>query len=170
MPKQKAQKLGFTLIEILIVIVIVSIMTVIGVQMLGSGSIERTVQQNINKFRASFDYSCDQASLQNRIYGINLFKSGYSFSTYINQQWQDVIANEVLPTIEFENGLWFELQVEGRPVILDDEPVRNPQIICDSSGEISSFVLKVYNSSNASVYQLKPKDFWNLEGHWLDEK
>jgi general secretion pathway protein H len=169
MKLKRHQDSGFTLIEILIVIVIVSIMTVLGVQMINSGSIERTVQQQVNQFKASFAYSCDQASLQNRIYGLKIFQNGYSFSTLVNQQWQDVLASEALANIEFDNGIYFDLSVDGRVVELTQNSNQIPQIICDSSGEISAFVLNLHNSSNASIYQLKPKDFWSLEGRWLDE-
>jgi hypothetical protein len=79
------------------------------------------------------------------------------------------MATEVLPFIEFEEGLFFDLQVDGRPVELNQETTEIPQIICDATGEISAFVLNLHNSSNTSVYQLKLKDFWNLEGQWLDE-
>lgn len=163
------QNSGFTLIEILIVIVIVSILTVLGVQMISSGSIERTVQSSANKFRTSFDYACELASLQNRIYGVKFYESGYAFSTYFNQQWQDVTASEALLLTDFKNGLKLDLLVDGRPVILKDELPNIPQIICEETGQISTFELNINNSSNSSVYQIKPKDFWNLEGFWINE-
>lgn len=160
---------GFTLIEILVVVVIVSILTVLGVQMISSGSVERTLQQQGRMLRAAIEFSCDQATLQNIPYGVNYTVNGYSFSQFVNQQWIGVFSQEALISKEL-NDTVLSLSIDGQAVVLPKEASEIPQIVCDASGQITSFVLVISDALKQHYYQLKTNGFWSLEGQWLDDK
>lgn len=160
---------GFTLIEILVVVVIVSILTVLGVQMISSGSVERNLQQHGRKLQASIEYSCDQATLQNIPYGVKFYKNGYIFVQYVNQQWLDLMGQDVSFATELTDGSQLILSIDGQSLVLPVEVDEIPQVLCDSSGQLTPFVLLISDATQQHHYQLKTKDFWQLEGRWLDE-
>jgi prepilin-type N-terminal cleavage/methylation domain-containing protein len=166
----KSHQTGFTLIEIIIVVVIISILAVFGVQMISSGSVERNLQQHGRILQSSIQYSCDQATLQNIPYGVKFFQSGYAFSQFINQQWIDLIAQETLISRELTDGSQLTLEIEGKVVVLQDDVGEVPHIICDNNGQITSFVLLFSDATETHHYQLKTINFWQLEGQWLDDE
>lgn len=166
----KTKDNGFTLIEILVVIVIVSILTVMGVQMISSGSVERNLQQHGKILQATLNYACDQATLQNIPYGVKFTKSGYNFSQFINQQWLDVISDEATFNKEYNDGSQFDLEIDAQSVVLGEEFAEIPAIVCDSSGELTDFKLIIADATGKHRYQLKRVDFWKIQGQWLDEK
>ncbi len=162
---------GFTLIEILVVVVIVSILTVMGVQMISSGSVERNLQQHGKILQASIEFSCDQAILQNIPYGLIVSQTAYGFSIFTNQNWQQAIYQENVLGKTLNDGSQFSLILEGQTVVLEEEELGEvPQIICDTTGEISPFVLTLSDATGQHHYQLKTTDFWQIQGQWLDEK
>jgi len=166
----KFQSDGFTLIEILVVVVIVAILTVMGVQMISSGSVERNLQQHGRILQATMNYACDQATLQNIPYGVKFNQNSYAFSLFVNQQWQDVVSDNATFNKEFTDGSVFQLEIDGQSVVLSEEFAEVPSIVCDSSGELSDFKLIITDVTQKHRYLLKRVDFWKIEGEWLDEK
>lgn len=160
---------GFTLIEILVVVVIVSILTVLGVQMVNSGSVERNLQQHGRILQARIEYACDQATLQNIPYGIKLYKNSYSFVEYANGQWLDV-SSENLLTQDLSDGSLMTLKIDDSSVVLKDDEIELPQIVCQATGELTPFEVLISDATETHHYQIKTIDFWKLEGQWLDEK
>lgn len=171
---KNTRTLGFTLIEILVVVVIVSILTVLGVQMISSGSVERNLQQHGKILQASIEFTCDQAVLQNIPYGLSLSQTGYAFSLFTNQNWQEAIYQEASLSKVLTDGSKLSLSLDGQNVVLEDEleatPDMIPQIVCDTTGELTNFSLEISDATNQHHYQLKTFGFWQIKGQWLDEK
>jgi len=167
----RAKTIGFTLIEILIVVVIVSVLTVMGVQMVNSGSVERNLQQQGKIFKSSLYYVCDQATFGNRAYGVVFSENSYSFSYFVNHQWLAAVeTNNLSRTLTA--GLVFDLQIEGQTIVLSSE-IENieeaPQIMCNSMGELTPFRLTIKDATGKHRYQLATTSFWEIEGQWLEE-
>ncbi|MCF6318473.1 MAG: GspH/FimT family pseudopilin [Proteobacteria bacterium] len=167
---RNTQALGFTLIEILVVVVIVSILTVMGVQLISSGSVERNLQQQGRILQSSIEYSCDQAVLQNTPYGLMVSQAAYGFSIFTNQTWQEVIYQETSLDKILLDGSLFSLTLDGQTVVLEEELDSTPQIVCNTSGEISPFSLTLSDATEQHHYQLTTPDFLQIKGQWLDEK
>jgi len=161
---------GFTLIEILVVVVIVSILTALGVGMISSGSVERNLQQHGKLLKASIEYACDQATLQNISHGIKFSQTGYGFAQYVNQEWIDLILQQTIIGRELTDGSVLTLKLDGQDVVLKEEINEIPQMVCDSSGQMTPFELIISDATNQHFYQLKTTDFWEIQGQWLDEK
>jgi general secretion pathway protein H len=160
---------GFTLIEILVVVVIVSILTVMGVQMVNSGSVERNLQQHGRTLQATMEYACDQATLQNIPYGLKVYENSYSFVEYVNAQWLDVISAN-LSIQELTDGSLLTLKIDDSNVVLKEEEIELPQIVCQATGELTPFEVVISDATKLHHYQVKTQNFWQLEGQWLDEK
>jgi general secretion pathway protein H len=159
---------GFTLIEILIVVVILSILTVMGVQMVSSGSVERNLKQHAKILQSTIEYVCDQATLQNIPYGVRFFNSAYVFLQFNNQQWQEIFSDDINFNKELTDGSILSLEIDDQFVVLNDDEIEIPHIMCDTTGQMTAFALTVSDATQQHHYQLKTIDFWQLQGQWLD--
>ncbi|MCB1604433.1 MAG: prepilin-type N-terminal cleavage/methylation domain-containing protein [Gammaproteobacteria bacterium] len=159
---------GFTLIEILIVVVIISILTVLGVQMTNSGSVERNLQQQGQILQSSIEYACDQAVLQNIPYGVKFSLYGYTFSRFYQQQWLDVETEYLFPHL-FNQGFLLNLEIDGQNLVLDEDFSEFPQLLCDANGQLSEFVAKITDATELHGYQVKSDGLWQMQGGWIDE-
>jgi general secretion pathway protein H len=153
---------GFTLIEILVVVLIIGIMIVGTVLTTGVAGGDRELDKERDRVLALSDYLREQGALQNREYGIRCFQGGYEFLEYEPRSglWQvprdDVAArSRLLPA-----DLVLDLDVEGRRVVLPraqvDDADRAPQIMLYSSGEMSLFELTLRRTSTRAGVRFAP--------------
>ncbi len=160
---------GFTLIEILVVVVIISILMALGVQMISSGSVERNLQQRGKILKYSIQYACDQATFQNRVYGIKFYRNAYGFAQFVNNQWVDVISEE-LSWVKLTDGMVLALSIDNQMVVLPEQELKIPQVSCDATGQLTSFALTVSDATDLHHYQLSTTDSWEMQGKWLDQE
>ena len=141
---------GFTLIEILVVILIVGILAVGAVLSLGGVGRDSGLEQERDRLAALIDYARDRGEVQTLEYGIHCTPTGYRFLIYDPRQaiWVPDTLDDVLRAPrELPAGLLITLMIEGREVVLDDPKAApgaaplTPQVLLLSSGEINSFVL-----------------------------
>ena len=82
----------------------------------------------------------------------------------------EIISEESFYNKELADGSFFSLEIDGQFVVLDEEVDDIPQIMCDSSGEITAFELLISDATDKHHYQLATVSFWQIEGHWLDNE
>jgi general secretion pathway protein H len=142
--RRRAPAAGFTLIEILVVVVIIGIITaglLLSVSLTGR---DRDLEKESDRLQARFTYAREQAELQTREFGIMFQDDGYEFLTYDNRKaaWREVYEDEALGSYKLPYGLGFKLTVDARPVVLTkpkDSHDKTPQVMIMSSGELNSF-------------------------------
>jgi general secretion pathway protein H len=135
---------GFTLIEILVVVVIIG---VIAAGMLLSVSLtgrDRELEKESDRLLALFNYAREQAELQTREFGVMFQDDGYEFLTYDVRRgiWRSVFEDDALGARHLPDGLDFKLIVEGRPVVLTrpkDAKDKTPQVMIFSNGDLTAF-------------------------------
>jgi general secretion pathway protein H len=135
---------GFTLIEILVVVLIIGVMTagiVLTVSLTGR---DRDLERESKRLFALLGYAREQAELQTREFGVLFQEDGYEFLTYDVQrsQWRSVFEDEALGARRLPEGLGVQLTVEARPVVLrrpQDATDKTPQVIIYSDGDLTSF-------------------------------
>jgi general secretion pathway protein H len=138
---------GFTLIEILVVLLIIGIMIAGAVLSLGVTGGDRDLEKERERVLALTDYLRDQAALQNREYGMRCFIGGYEFLVYDPRsgRWQRVEGDTATRLRHLSPGLVMELSIEGRDIVLPRETVEEadlvPQIMLFSSGDLNLFEL-----------------------------
>lgn len=156
---------GFTLIEILVVVVIVGIisgMLLVSFNLLGN---DRNLKNQATRLASLLELTLDEATLQGRDFGLEVMRTGYRFVEFdpFFEQWNEVIGDELLRPRDLDEDQEFELIIEDRRVILeyeaadievdpDEDPNdRNretlgdyaPHILILSSGDTSPFELKL---------------------------
>ena len=150
--------------EVLLVIVIISIMTVVGVGLVNSQSAERQLQQKAQQWQQMLTYLCQQAVLNNRPYGIELTQLSAQVMVFEYPEWRELTQwTESLPT---ENLLW-QIELEGRPVPLSVEFELLPHLVCFSDGQINAFNLQLQLSQLANTtFEITAETPWEITGHW----
>ena len=135
---------GFTLVEILVVLVIIGIITagiLLSVNVTGR---DRDLERESDRLLAVFNYAREQAELQTREYGVMFQDDGYEFLTYDTRRdtWRSVFEDDAFRARHLPDGLGVRLSVDARPVVLTrpkDSKDKTPQVMIFSNGDLSTF-------------------------------
>jgi general secretion pathway protein H len=137
---------GFTLVELLVVVVIIGVITagaVLAISVLGDDS---ELETESDRLLTLVGYAREQAELQTREYGLWLEVDGYQFLAFDPRRgiWTGVEADEILRARDLPAGVEVSLVIEGRPVVL--RPPRKqeeilPHVMLFSNGDVTPFQL-----------------------------
>ncbi len=146
---------GFTLVEMLVVVVIVAVMIAGAVLALGVVGRDRVLENEARRLAALLVLAREHAELQTREYGLRLTPRGYVFLVFEPRsgQWLPS-SDEALRARELPDGLRFALVLEGRPVVLREAPgpvTPQPQVAIASSGGYSSFEITIERESGGRI-------------------
>jgi general secretion pathway protein H len=152
---------GFTLIEILVVVVIIGILATGMILSVGITGRDGPLEKESERLTALVNYARDKAELQTHEYGLYLHDNDYEFLTYDARKslWRSVEEDDALRLRELPGGLTLRLIVEGRPVVLkraqqekkaadkeEQERIdreRIPHVMIFSNGDVTPFKLSV---------------------------
>ena len=133
---------GFTLLEILLVVVIIGVMAGMAVLAVGNND-ARYLQQESERLLQVMRMAQDEAILKQENLGLYLTREGYQFLSY-NQQERDWTELSAPPfaTHRFQLPLRVDLSIEGSGISLQSSDDQSePQLVFLSSGENSVFIL-----------------------------
>ncbi|HEX7374027.1 MAG TPA: type II secretion system minor pseudopilin GspH [Steroidobacteraceae bacterium] len=154
MPRHAAarQASGFTLLEVLVVVIIIGIITsmaVISVKVLGG---DHEMDQEAARLQAILMQSREDAMLVGTDVGLRLDTQGYDFLRYDTRKelWQPVSDDPLLRPRGLPAGLTLQLRLEGRDVVFkkdpaeqsllkEGEPLIQPQVVVQASGDLVPF-------------------------------
>jgi len=124
-PLKIKQQNGFTLIEVMLVIVIAGLLASM-IQFSFSGDkAEEALEQSSRRFAGIFDIAAEYGMLNNVELGLMVSKNSYQFLGYDGVTWTDVSENELFSEYQLPEGIELVLQ-------LDDLPIEEP-LLFDSS-------------------------------------
>lgn len=166
-----ARAAGFTLIEILVVIVILAIMA--GMVLLSMGTLrpDDPTGTEARRIRALLELLSEEALIQGRDYGVEFFADGYRFLSWDpdTRLWTVIDDEEALRRRALPDGMRTVLAVDGREVVTQeggrerpqDELV--PQVAIFSSGEFTPFELFLVTEFVADAWVLRGEMRGHLE-------
>ena len=143
-PDRRAR--GFTLLEILVVLVIIAVMTTIAVLSIGVLGGDRELDDEGDRYTDVVAAASEQAELEGRDYGIWLGPTRYQVLAFsvAKQVWEALPDDRMYEEHELPSGLGVELEVEGRQVALGLEKpgdLRTPQVYLFASGDAAPYRL-----------------------------
>jgi len=137
---------GFTLIEILVVVVIIGVLAVGAVLAIGTSKRDDTLEKEAQRLEALIAYAREHAELATREFGLRIEADRYEFLVFDPRRgiWHGADADEVLRERALPVGLRARLRIEGRDVLLrppkTGEPLM-PQLMLFSNGDVTPFEL-----------------------------
>ena len=119
--KKTTHRNGFTLIEVMLVIVLVGLMVSV-IQFSASGDkSEEMLEMSSKRFAGVFNIAAEYGMLNNIELGLMIDKKGYQFLGYDGDKWTDVSENKMFSRFDLPEGIELVLQ-------LDDLPIEEPQL------------------------------------------
>jgi general secretion pathway protein H len=142
---------GFTLIEILVVVVIIGVLSAAMLFSVTLTGRDRELEKESDRLLALFTYVREQADLQTREYGVLFQDDGYEFLAYDPRRaaWRSVFEDDALTVRRLPDGLDLKLTVEARPVVLTrpkDAHDKTPQVMIFSNGDLTTFAATLERS------------------------
>lgn len=159
---------GFTLIEILVVLVIIGVLAAGAALSVGVVGKDSGLDKERDRITALLDYLREQATLQNREYGMRCFEGGYEFMVFDARtaEWRRVSDDTLTRARHLPPGLQMTLRIEGREVVLprqkqdstDASDALSPQIMLFSSGELNLFELTLVRDGSGDSVRFAPAE------------
>jgi general secretion pathway protein H len=176
---------GFSLIEILVVIVIIGIVLSIAILSVSLVGGDKAIREEAQRMMALLEVAQDESMLQGREFGLELMIGGYRFLELdpISGQWSEIIGDDTLRQRELPEELEIQLYIEDRPVILKPTPAKTdrdesemargveryaPHVLIYSSGDLTPFELHFVRDVDDSIVAIEADimgmvDFVDLE-------
>jgi general secretion pathway protein H len=146
---------GFTLIEILVVIVIIGIVMSIAMLSITLAGGDNQLRQEAQRMMSLVEVAKDESLLQGREFGLEFMQDAYRFVEYdpLTRQWSEIVGDDTLRQRGLPEELELDLYIEDRRVMLKADPARMsdgeearpgveryaPHVLIYSSGDMSPF-------------------------------
>jgi general secretion pathway protein H len=153
---------GFSLLELMVVVVIIGVFAgavVLSLRVVGS---DREIEQEILRLRSLIDVLREESLMQTRDFGLLFTETGYRFYIYDYQQlaWVEPTDDRLLEEHSLREPLHLSLVIEERRLVLaedfealdTEEP--EPQVMILSSGELTPFEADVYRDFDDGHFTL----------------
>ena len=154
---------GFTLIELMVVMVIIGLVAAGALLSLGGTGRDSQLERERDRLTALLDYVRERAALQSVEYGLRCQHDGYQFVMYDTRTslWSEDPLDESLRARALPAGLALQLSIEKKAIVLPrrSAPMNTqgkksrgkrtadldltPQVMLYSNGDLSAFKLSL---------------------------
>ena len=145
-PHNPVQNLkGYTLIELLIVIVLIGIISSMTMLAIGSGNQRDQQRQEAERLLQLLQLATQEAIIRGMPVALEYHRHGYRFMMMDNGQWHTEIKDDLFKPRTLHPQLSINLHIGKQAVLLRDhvnvDP--DPQIVFTPDGDISLFQIKI---------------------------
>jgi general secretion pathway protein H len=167
---------GFTLLEILVVVVIFGILISLSTLSIGSFD-EDDAAEHARRFTALIELALEEAGMQNRDLGLHFYQHGYEFSMRVTELdedglpiwlWVPVDTDPIFKSRDLGENFALDVEIDSKEVTLkyerDEEETYTPQIYILSSGDIQpEFILRIRPAYATEGITLAVNEFGEVE-------
>ncbi|MCJ8319693.1 MAG: type II secretion system minor pseudopilin GspH [Colwellia sp.] len=123
--------LGFTLIEMMLVIMLIGIMATFVQFNAGGDKKEQLLKKSSMRFAGVFELAAEYSMLNNVQLGLLVDKTSYQFLAYDGTRWTDVGSNDLLVSTSLPDGIEIKLELDDLPI---EEPLLFDADLLEESG------------------------------------
>lgn len=160
----RAHERGFTLLELLAVIVIIGIILSFAILSMNTGGRAQALEQEARRLAALVEMAAQESVLQSQELGMLVTAHGYAFLAFQENTWHRIESDQELRARELPADIQIELIIDELPtdlVVPDQEDDKGdkkgkeaPQILLLSSGEMTPFEIRLRSEQESGHYQL----------------
>lgn len=158
----RAQAAGFTLLELLVVIVIIGILATFATLSIGNRALDDRLEVESQRLEQILRLASEEAETKGIEIGFRYTQEQYEFLvTGKDGLWAPHTSSGPLRPRLIPQPFYLELQVENRSVAPASDAPENkdqkvtPQILLLSSGEVTAFTIDVKADNYAPYYRLQ---------------
>ena len=153
---------GFTLLEVLVVLVIIGIITAMAVVSTGVLGGDHQMDEEAQRLQAVLAQAREESMLDGRDVGLRVDRQGYDFLRYNGRvaAWEPVVDDTLLRERELPEGLNASLRLEAREIELEprtapteDEPAQ-PQVLVLASGDVVPFEILLHRDGTQETRRI----------------
>ena len=134
---------GFSLVEMMVVILIIAVMTSVAMLSLSFGSRDRA-RLAATQLAGVLRSAREEAAMQGRNLAFGFWQRGWTcYELDAAGAWQPLLDDRVLRPRTLDDGLTLTLRLQGEDVRLAARARTHPQVFVLSSGEMEPFVLEL---------------------------
>ena len=156
------QSAGFTLIELMVVIVLIGIIFTFAVLSLGGDDVAGLMEQETRRLATLMDMAGDEAIIRGEELAIHFTDVSYAFLVLGNAGWEAPQDDVLFKSHTLPAGIELRLEVEGELPILgardaedeDEDDGLIPQVYILSSGEMTPFTVSLHTTLSEARYYL----------------
>lgn len=154
---------GFTLIEIIVTLVIISVLLTLAATSLSGNRREDLLQEEAKRLYSLMQLAKDEAMLNSRDVGLVLTPDGYGFVYWENMKWRPFTDFSSFRLRALKPGMTLEIEVEGSrlPKQYQDEKNRLA-VVFWSTGEVMASKIRVLLDRRSS-FQLVTDTAGNIK-------
>ena len=155
---------GFTLVDILVVVVIMAVVISMAVLSIGATGRDSQLDEESRRIEGLVSLLHERALLEGRDFGLRIEPTAYEFVVYDpdRDRWLTLTDEHEFRHRDLPAGVTFQLELDSTPVVLKpidrtfatDEPPPPPQVAIAASGEGTPFrltLLRDATQAKASV-------------------
>lgn len=142
---------GYTLIEILVVVVIAGVLASVALLRLGNTGPEQQLAREADRLQARLEALCEQALLTARPHGVRMTADGYDFWRHVGGQWQPLGEHERPLAASWPEGMRARLSVRGQPVAATT--ALRPQLVCSALEPFEPFEWQLELGAERRVFR-----------------
>ena len=164
--RNSAASAGFTLLELMVVLVLISIIFTFAMLSFGGDDVAELMEQEVRRLETLVALAADEAIIRGDELGIRFTGDGYEFMLLQQNGWQVPQDDRLLHAYSLPGVLALRLQLEGDAPVFPGQPTDDdaitPHVFILSSGEVTPFSVVFESDESTAQYHMNVSIMGNV--------